>query len=112
MKKPVIVETDVIGKIHLEEKYDYNAKLTIGLAEGGDFYLVINFIDLKMEDLKTLGQLSRLTRRISIKSDIIDRGQYNITHIVVTKFTTSSNLSMTWECLSDDPELYSSLIIE
>ena len=112
MKEPVIVETEIKGKIRIEDKYDYDVRLTIGLAEGGDFYLVINFDDLKMEDFQILGQLSRLPRRLSVKSDIFDKEQYNITHIVVTRFTENSNLGMTWECLSDDPSLYHSLIIE
>ena len=112
MKEPVIVQTNIKDKIRLEDKYDYNAKLTIGLAEGGDFYLVIDFIELKMEDLKILAQLSKLPKRLSFQSEIIAKEQYNITHIVVTKFTANSNHGMTWECLSDDPSLYDSLIIK
>ena len=106
MKEPVIVQTDIKSKVRLEDKFDFNANVTIGLADGGDFYLVLDFIDLTMEELKTLAQLSQLPQRLSLKSDIIDREKYNITHIVVTKFSATSNSSMTWECLSDDPSLY------
>ena len=112
MKEPVIVQSNIKDKVKLEEKYDYTANITIGLAEGGDFYLIIDFIDLTMEDLKVLAQLSKLPRRLSIQSGLIDKEQYKISHIVVTKFSASSNLTMTWECLSDDPNLYDSLIIE
>ncbi|MBK7883445.1 MAG: hypothetical protein IPJ81_06395 [Chitinophagaceae bacterium] len=112
MKEPVIVQKNIKGKVRLEDKYDYTVNLTIGLAEGGDFYLVIDFIDLTMEGLKIVAQLSKLQRRLSIKSEIIDKEQYNITHIVVTKFSSNSNLAMTWECLSDDPSLYDNIVIE
>lgn len=112
MKEPVIVQTDIKDNIRLEDKYDYSTKLTIGLAEGGDFFLTIEFLDLAMDDFKTLAQLSKLPRQLSIKSDFIDKEKYNITHIVVTKFTANSNFAMTWECLSDDPSLYDSLEIK
>lgn len=112
MKEPVIVQTNIKDSIRLENKYDYSAKLTIGLAEGGDFFLVIEFLDLTMDDFKVLAQLWKLPRRLSIKSDLIDKEKYKITHIVVTKFTANSNFSMTWECLSDDPSLYDNLEIK
>lgn len=110
MKEPVIVYTNVRDKVRLEDKFEYIADITIGLADAGDFYLAIEFADLRMEDFKTLAELSKVPRRLSIKSDLIDKEGYNITHIVVTKFTASSNHSMTWECLSDDPALYNDLI--
>ena len=109
MKEPVIVQTDIKTNIQLEGQYNFTAKVTLGLADGGDFYLVIEFLDLTMEELKTLAQLSKLPRRLSIKSDLFDKEKYNITHIVVTKFSSNSNLAMSWECLSDDPNLYDSL---
>ena len=112
MKEPVIVQTNIKNKVRLDEKYDFNATLTIGLAEGGDFYIVIDFSDLTIEDLKTLAELSKLPRRISISSNLIEQEKYNISHIVVTKFTASSNMTMNWECLSDDPSLYDSLKIK
>ena len=110
MKEPVITQTNIKTNIHLEDKFDFTANVTIGLAEGGDFYLVIDFLDLTMEGYKTLAQLSKLPRRLSIKSGLIDKEKYNITHIVVTKISTNSNLAMTWECLSDDPSLYDNII--
>ena len=105
MKEPIIVQTDIKTNVRLEDQHDFMANVTLGLADGGDFYLLIKFLDLNMEELKTLAQLSKLRRRLSIKSDLIDKEKYNITHIVVTKFHVN-NLSMTWECLSDDPSLY------
>ena len=111
MKEPVIVQTSVKDKVRLDDKYDYNVLLTIGLADGGDFYLSIEFVDLTIEDFGILVQLGKQTRRLSIQSEIIEKESYNITHIVVTRFTATNNLSMSWECLSDDPNLYDNLII-
>ena len=112
MKEPIIIKTEVITKIRLEEKYDFKVKMTIGLAESGDFFLIIDFLDLDMDDIKTLTYLGKLQRRLSIRSEVMDQEQYNITHIVVTKILSGSNLKMTWECLSDDPSLYDNLIIK
>ena len=106
MKEPVIVQTEMKTNIRLEDQYDFTAKVTLGLADGGDFYLVIEFIDLSIDQLKILVHLSKHPSRLAIKSELIDKEKYNITHIVVTKFSSKSNLSMTWECLSDDPSLY------
>ena len=112
MKEPVIVQTAVKSKIQLEDKFDFIANVTIGLADGGDFYLVIDFVGLTMRDLQALAQLSKLPRRLSIKADVFDKEKYNISHIVVTKFSANSNLEVTWECLSDDPSLYDSLTVK
>ena len=112
MKEPVIVQANVKDKIRIDDKYDYTANLTIGLAEHGDFYLVIDFTNLTEEHMKNLAKLSVLPRRISIQSDVIDTENYNITHIVVTRFTADNSLAMKWECLSDDPSLYEGLTIK
>jgi hypothetical protein len=109
MKEPIIVHTDVKTNIRLDDQFDFTAIVTLGLSDGGDFYLIIKFLSLTMEELKTLAQLSKLQHRISIKSDLIENEKYNITHIVVTKFSSNNNLEMTWECLSDDPSLYDSI---
>jgi hypothetical protein len=111
MKEPVIVQTDIKSKIRLEDKFDFTANVSIGLSDGGDFYLVLDFLNLTMDDLKTLAHLSKLQQRLSINADIINKEKYNITHIVVTKFSANSNYAMTWECLSDDPSLYDNLKI-
>ena len=110
MKEPVIVQHNVRDRIQLDDKYDFTVKLTIGLAEHGDFYLTIDFLDLKMNDMQTLNQLTKLQRLISIKCETIKNENYKISHVVVTNFSATSNLSMTWECLSDDPDLYNDII--
>ena len=106
MKEPVIVQRNIKTKIQLEDKYDFYTSITIGLANGGDFYLVIDFLDLSTQDFKTLVELGKLTKRLSIKSELFDREQYNVTHIFLEKRILNSNHAMTWECLSDDPSLY------
>jgi len=112
MKEPVIVQKNVKDQIRLENQYDFNTILTIGLVEFGDFYLTIEFSELTMEDFKTLAKLNKSARRISIKSNIIDREGYNITHIVIKSFTADNNFSVTWECFSDDPALYDNLEVK
>lgn len=112
MKEPVIVQSNIKSKVRLEEMFDFTANVTIGLADGGDFYVMLDFIGLIMEDLKALAHLSKLSRRLSIKADIIDKEKYNISHIILTNISANSNLAMTWECLSDDPGLYDGLIIK
>lgn len=112
MEEPVITQRRISDKIVLEGKYNYSVNLTIGLAEGGDFYLIIEFKNLIMEDLKILAHLSKSSGRLKINSELIEKEKYNITHIVVTKYNTTNDLQIIWECLSDDPDLYKNLIIK
>jgi len=112
MKEPVIVHSNIRSKIKLEGDYDYDVLLTIGLADKGDFYLVIDFPDLTPENFKTLTDLGKMPKSLAIQSEFIENEKYNITHIAVTRITANNLLSMTWECLSDDPELYEGLIIK
>lgn len=111
MKEPIIVQENIKSKLQLENKFDFIANITIGLDDGGDFYLTFDFLNLTSEDFKTLVELCKLPRSLSIKSDIIEKEKYNITHIVVTKFFADSNSGMKWECLSDNPDLYDNLTI-
>lgn len=112
MKDPVIVQSNIKSKVRLEERFDFAANVTIGLVDGGDFYVRLEFVGLTTEDLEALAHLTKLSRRLSIKADIIDKEKYNISHIVVTNLSANSNLAMTWECLSDDPGLYDGLILK
>jgi isocitrate dehydrogenase len=103
MKEPVIVVSNVPDKIELDGNHNFNCNMTIGLEEKGDFYLFIEFKDLTMGELTVLAELSKARKAIAIKSDVILKKGYDISHIVVTKFSASSMLSLSWECLSDDP---------
>jgi hypothetical protein len=66
MEEPVIVQTAIKSRGRLEDMYDFTANFTIGLADGGDFYLVLDFLNLTEKELEVLAQLSKLPRRISI----------------------------------------------
>jgi len=109
MKNPIITHEKTDDTIQLEGKYEYTALTNIGLAEGGDFHIELEFKNLNIEDFKTLARLSKLKRRLQFNSKLIETEKYNITHIVVCKFSANNNLEMKWECLSDDPSLYQDL---
>ncbi|OOB83653.1 hypothetical protein BZL53_00770 [Flavobacterium columnare] len=110
-KEPVIVFQNVADIVKIEDIYEFSVKLTLGLSDGNDFYLVIEFQNLSQEDYKTLTELWQKPNRLKFSSKLIKKENYNISHIVVTKFNGNSLMEMSWECLSDDPELYN-LIIE
>ena len=110
-KEPVIVLENVSDKVVIEDIHEYLVDLTLGLADGNDFYLMINFKNLDNENYKILTSLFQQPNRLKFSSKLIEKENYNITHIVVTKFSGNSLNEMTWECLSDDPELYN-LILE
>jgi len=112
MKDPVITHRKVADKIKLEGQYYFTANVTIGLADGGDFYLEIDFTNLIESDLKILAELSKLQRELKINSDLIEKEKFNISHIIITSFNATRNIEMSWKCLSDDPDLYESLDVK
>lgn len=110
-KEPVIVFENVADIVLIEDIYEYSVNTTLGLSDGNDFYLLIAFKDLNHEDYKILTELWQKPNRLKFSSKLIRKENYNISHIVVTKFHGNSLFEMTWECLSDDPDLYN-LVIE
>lgn len=96
--------------ILLENEFECSAYITIGLADKGDFYVKLEFADLDANLFDNLLKLSVAPKEIKISSEVINNHNYNITHIVVESFSSSSNKELTWECISDTPGL--SLIIE
>lgn len=106
MKEPVIVKSEIKSKVNIENKFDFDAHITIGLAETGDFYLVLDFFDLTLEQYEILGNLCNLDYALSIKSVLFEQEDFNIKYIVITKFYSKKNMCSTWECLSDDPSMY------
>ena len=110
-REPVIVFENISDIVQIEDIYKYEANLTLGLSEGNDFYLKIDFKNLNKEDYEILTKLWEQPNRLKFSSKLIEKENYNITHIVVTEFNGNNLLEMSWECLSDDPELYN-LIIE
>ena len=103
MKEPVIVHTDIKSLVRLEDEYDFSVRMSIGLAEGGDFFLIIEFPNLTMDEIGVLVSLIKLKRRLSIKSDFFDQEQYPIRHVILIRMAANDN-RMTWECLSDYPK--------
>ena len=103
MKDPIITHSSIKDRIQLEEKYNFLANLTIGLVKGNDFYVKIEFTNLTLEDYETLLKLSKLQKELKLESELINKEEYNITHIVLTGFSANNMLEMTWECLSDNP---------
>ncbi|PCJ86423.1 MAG: hypothetical protein COA57_06280 [Flavobacteriales bacterium] len=109
MNEPVITQKKVLDTIQLEGQYNFSVYTTIGLADSGDFYLELEFTNLTVDDFKILAHLRKQQKHLQISSKLIDTEKYNITHIVVTNFTESNMLQITWKCLSDDPNMYSDL---
>lgn len=105
-KEPVIVLENVADIVQIEDFYEYSVNLTLGLSDGNDFYLLIDFKNLRQKDYKILTELYKKPKRLNFSSKLIKKENYNISYIVVTKFNANSLLGMTWECLSDNPELY------
>lgn len=109
MKKnnePVIVFENKSDIIQIEDIYKFSVDLTLGLDEGSDFYLLITFKNLTEDEYKTLFNLWQQPNRLKFSSSLIEKENYNISHIVVTKFNSNNLLEMSWECLSDNPDLY------
>ena len=109
-KKPVIVIENADDKVRIENKFEYSVNLTLGLADGNDFYLELDFKELTKDDYKELIDFGNQLNRLKFESNIVTKEKYNITHIVVTE-TSANNLGeMKWKCLSDDPSLYKNLL--
>jgi hypothetical protein len=104
MKEPVITHENIIDSIVLDGKYNFSSSVTIGLSDGGDFYLVLDFSNLSTEEYKTLVKLNELKREIEFKSKLVEKENYNITHIVIKKFTGNNQGQIRMECSSDEPD--------
>jgi len=99
----IITHEHVPDQIVIEDTYKYSTYITIGLTNGGDFYVKLDFIDLDLNTISEVANLYKLKKALKFHSNLIEREGYKITHIVVTGMQTHSNYDMTWECLSDDP---------
>ena len=109
-KEPVIVYEKKSDIVYIEDKLQYSVDLTLGLCEGNDFYLKLDFKNLDLKNYNLLTELANLPRAIKFNSDLIQKENFNITHIVITEYSANNMLEMSWKCLSDDPNM--SLIIE
>ena len=102
-KDIIMTEERKLDSLTLDGKFSCTAYLSIGLIKGGDFYLIIEFTGLDERSFLELGKLYKLEREIEIRSDLISKENYDITHIIVEKFSASNKYDLTWECLSDKP---------
>lgn len=109
-KEPVIVYEDKPDIAYIDDNLQLPINITIGLSDGEDFYLKISFKNLTTPQYVRLLEIANRPKEIKFTSDLILKENYNITHIVITHYISTSNLEMNWECLSDDPNF--SLIIE
>jgi hypothetical protein len=103
MQDVIISKEKILDSIVLEGEYEYSAYITIGLNKTTDFYVSLVFTNLNEVSFKKLAELSQLSQALKIESSVIKKENYNISHIVVTRFVANNKLSMTWECLSDNP---------
>ncbi|MBD81564.1 MAG: hypothetical protein CL840_21780 [Crocinitomicaceae bacterium] len=103
MRKPIEIIENQKTKVVLESNIEVEAILSIGLVEGGDFSLKIEFKNLQINLFKQLINLSKLPREIQISSPVFEKEKLAITHIVITDFVAKSDSSIFWNCLSDDP---------
>lgn len=102
MKESVIVHEKVKDRITFNNEYSFVISLTIGLTAQNDYILYIDFHNQSKEDQKHLIKLSKSVGTITIDSDFLKKEGYNISHLVIEKFTMDSMGSIKWICLSDD----------
>ena len=109
-RDPVITHERVLDHIIIEDRYEYSTYTTIGLANHGDFYIKLEFIDLDSNSITDVAKLYKAAKALKFHSNLAIKEAYKITHIVVEKMQANSDYSIIWECLSDDPGF--SLIID
>jgi len=100
----------ILDNIMLEGKYKYSVYTTIEPRKNDDYNIRLEFLNLTPEDYQQVAELYKLNKSLEIKSDLISRNGYNITHILTHKIASNNLLDMVWECFSDDTTM--SLIIE
>ena len=105
MTSPVITIENEFDTIKLEDEYEFTAYISIGLAQKGDFYVKLDFVNLDRLSFGLVNSLYLLNKALSIESPLITKNGYPITHIVVTNMEAKNNFGYMWECLSDNPAL-------
>lgn len=105
MEDIITAQERILDTILLEDKFQFEVYITIGLVKGNDFQVILEFLNLQEEDFKEVAKLTRIKKALKFNSEIANKEGYKISHIVITNFKTNSNFEMTWECLSDSPDL-------
>ena len=103
MEDVIISQPRTLDTILLDGKHSLTAYITIGLIKSGHFRIYLDFENLEIEDVKYLHKLYEPIRALPITSKIIAKESYNISHIIIEKFRIVEKISITWECIADDP---------
>ncbi|WP_268848128.1 hypothetical protein [Flavobacterium aestivum] len=104
MKDVIISIERTLDTIIIETEHEFSGYITIGIVKGDDFYVKLEFTDLDTTKVSLLNKLFHLPKALKIESKIISKEQFPITHIVVETINADSDLNVTWDCLSDDPD--------
>jgi len=104
MENVIIAIDRKADTVTIENDCKLSTFITIGLVEGNDFYLKLEFENLEKDDFITLTKLFKAKKALKIESEIIKKEQFNISHIVVEKFNSVGFTNVTYECYSDDPD--------
>ena len=102
MEDVIISQERTLDKILIDGKHSYSAFITVGLVKSGHFRIFLDFENIDIETVKSLHKLYLPVKALQIKSKLLTRENYNITHIIVEKFRTGLPCSVFWECISDD----------
>lgn len=103
--EPVIVVEDMSDVVVIDQQNTFNVNITIALLKSEDFSIKLDFIDLNESDYWKIVEYTKLNRSLEFSSNIVNKEGYNIIDILMVKFDTDSNFNMSWECISDDPNL-------
>jgi hypothetical protein len=103
MEDVIISQPRTLDTILLDGKHSLTAYITIGLIKSGHFRIYLDFENFDKESLDYLFELYLPVRALPITSKIIAKDSYNISHIIIEKFRIVEKVSITWECIADDP---------
>ena len=99
----IITYERILDEIVLEREYQYSVYTTLGLTPQEDYYIKLDFINLDDKTIVDVANLYKQRKALQFSSVLAKRESYQITHIVVVNMSATSQYTMVWECLSDDP---------
>jgi hypothetical protein len=102
MEDVIISQERTLDKILIDGEHSFSAYITVGLIKNGHFRIFLDFENLDLETLESLRKLYMPIKAFQIKSELLTREQYNISHIIIEKFRAHPPCSISWECISDD----------
>lgn len=104
MEDIIISQPRTLDNITIDGEHQYAAYITIGLVKSCHFRIFLEFDVFDEATVKKLYQLYRPVKPVRIQSEVITKENYNISHIIIEQFKTERKCSITWECISDDPD--------